>query len=243
MSFKFVHNTQNYITKIAHSETRPPNYWVSEDALTYVVGRSSLTIDALRSGIQAAYRELWSLYAELVGDRRVTTPLTDVVDDISNTTRGYSFSSEPPFAARKHDCFLHVVKTKKLAAVDANGNFAWNKPATTQWLLTAAKFWRVLGWTLSITCQISTRLTQFMETTLINADHLRSLLVQGGEMLLLGRNHKAGHITERDACTPGFVPKPLAEIIFEALTGGLRETEAIFIHFEHGPEAAEIHRT
>lgn len=242
-NWKYVRDAQSYVSFIARTETRPPNYWVSEDGLTYTVGRYSLTMDVLRSGIQDAYRELESLFQEIVGERNFHFSMKDLVDDISNTTRGYSFLSEAPFAARKHDLFLHVLKEKKLAKVDAQGNFAWNKPAMRRWLLITAKFWRIVAWLLSITAQVSTRLAQFMEITLCNADHLRSIIIQAGEMILLLRNHKASHLTERDGWIPAFVPPFLAKMIARALLMGLREAECIMIYHECGREASEIHRT
>lgn len=243
MSFKFLFDVQRYVSTIAHTEVRPPNLYVSEDALMYTVGRSTLTMDVIRRGIQDAYSELDSLLHELVGDFTIDISLEDLVDDMSNTTRGYSFLSEQPFSSAKHQCFMRVVKDKKLAVIDAAGNFAWNKPACRRWLLTATKFWRTVAWLLCVTAQVSTRLTQSMETTFCNADHLRSIIVQCGEMLLLLRNHKAGHLTERDNYLPGFIPPILARIIMRAVLIGLREAEAVIIYHEHGREAAEIHRT
>lgn len=166
-----------------------------------------------------------------------------MVDDISNTTRGYSFLSEEPFASSKHTCFLHVVKTKRLTMLDSNGRLVWNKPATKQWLLTESKYWRIIRWLLTFTGRISTRLAQEMENTMCNDDNLRSLIIQCGEMLNMGRNHKTGHILEQDAFDPAFVPSTLAGYIVQGLAGGIRETAAIMIHHEVGAEGAEIHRT
>lgn len=243
MGYKYLYDVQRLVSTIAKTEVRPPNYWVSKDSLTYTVGRCSLHIDDLRRGIKDAYEQLGVLLKELVGDLHVDVDMKDVVDDISNTTRGYSFSSESPFAERQHQLFLRVVKEKKLGVVDAEGNFIWNKPAMRGWLLVAAKFWNTVAWLLVITAQVSTRMTQNMETTFCNDDHLRSIIIQGQEMILLLRNHKSSHLTERDSCTPSFVPPILAHYILQARLLGLREAEAIMVYHECGPEAAEIHRT
>lgn len=246
MSRKFVHDAQGYITGQAHREVRPPNYWVSEDGLTYVVGRYSLTIHVLRRGIQDAYNSLEEKYKRLVGDWVPATdahPLADIIDDLGNTTRGYSFLSESPFAEHKYDCFFRVVAFRRLGAIDSHGNFCWNKPAVLAFLKDAADLWVDFGWLLSLTGQISTRLTQFMEVTFCNADHLRSFIFQAGELILLPRNHKPGHMTERDACTPGFVPFCLIRLFVRFYGGGLREAEALFTFFLTAGDAAELHRT
>lgn len=242
MGYKYLFDVQRLVSGIAHTEVRPPNCWVSGDAMTYTVGRSSLGISTARRGIQDAYAELGALLQELTGNRSVDVQLEDIVDDLSNTTRGYSFTSEGPYASTKHSLFMHIVKDKKLAILDGEGNLVWNRPATRQWLLKAAKFWRIVAWLLAITCQVSTRLAQNMETTFINGDHLRSIIIQAGEMILLLRNHKASHSTGRDKCLPTFVPRILAEIIVQARLLGLRDAEAILIYYEVGRDEAELHR-
>lgn len=242
MGYKFLFDVQRYVSAIAHTELRPPNCWVSDDALTYTIGRSSLTMATVRRGIQDAYEELETLLKDLTGNRRVDVRLEDIVDDLSNTTRGYSFASEEPFASNMHSLFLQVVKEQKLCLLDAKGNVIWNRPATRRWLNKTGKYWRIVSWLLAITAQVSTRLTQDMETTFVNGDHLRSIIIQAGEMILMLRYHKSSH-GNGDKAIPAFVARRLAELIVQPILMGLRYTEGIFIHYEVGREEAELHRT
>lgn len=82
-----------------------------------------------------------------------------------------------------------------------------------------------------------------MEITLCNNDHLRTIFIQAGEMVLFPRYHKTGHAMERDACQPGFGPEVLANLYVELYGGGLREAEALLTFFLYGAQAAEIQRT
>lgn len=146
ITFKFCHDSQTFVISQAHKEMRPPNCWVSEDAMTYVVGRHTLTISTLRAGIQDAYDTIWAKYQSLVGDwRGVTCPLSAIVDDMNNSTRGYSLISESPFQEHKHDCFFHLVKFKHLSVFDNKGGFCWNQPAMKAFLRDAADLWRVFA--------------------------------------------------------------------------------------------------
>lgn len=245
MSYKWVRDTQSHVSSVAMKEVRPPNCWVSPDSLTYTVGVGSLHMDNLRKAVPAILEDIWTLYNELVGGKRfVNIPPEDVIDDLSNNTRGYSFASQEPFASRKHECFYHVVQIHRLCIVDSNDRISWNLPGVDRFLDTSAQLWRLIGYLLSFTAQISIRLQQFMEVTFLNADRIRSLIWQGGEGLLMPGYSKTSHITDQDGHRPAFLHEWLSTLLLEVLGGGLRETEAIAVLIKTGdPVCAQVHRT
>lgn len=243
MPYKWICDTQNYVSSVAMTETRPPNCWVSPDSRTYVVGVGALNLDTLRSGLQEVMKDIWKMYDRLVGKRFVTCSPTDIIDDLSNHTRGYSFLSEEPFASRRHLCFFHIVEAQKLGIMDAHGRFSWNKPVIEQFLAGTATLWRLVAYAQSFGGQISFRLRQFMEFLLANCDRQRSLIWQAGDLLALLPDSKTTHITEQYRYQAGFVHPLVAAIFLELIGGGLREAEAILVQVLKGSEAAQLHRT
>lgn len=244
MSYKWVRDTQSFVSSVAMKELRPPSCWVSKDSRTFVVGTGTLTIDTLRASVPRVLADIEKMYDELVGGKRfVQVAPEDIVDDLSNTARGHSFISNEPFASRIHDCFMHVVQKHNLCSVDANKRLSWNIPAIDRILDFCAKIWRLIGYILSYTAQISIRLRQFMELTFVNADRLRSFIWLAGEGIVMLGYHKMSTITDEDRYIPGFQPKPVSALLIEFLGGGMREMESLLVHIRHGAEAAQTHRT
>lgn len=189
-------------------------------------------------------RDIWKLYDSIVGGERFVTTLPEgIVDDLSNTTRGYSFLSNEPFHSARHAVFFRLVTRHRLCTVDSLGRIAWNVPAVHNLLARAAKLWRLLSYLLAMTSQISIRLRQFMELTFVNADRMRSIIWQSGEALIMLNYSKMSQITDQDRYSPAFIHRDVSLILLEALGGGLREAEALFVHVISGSEAAQVHRT
>lgn len=243
MSYKWVLDTQAYVSSRVYTEVRPPNCWVSDDAQTYVVGTSSLHVATLRAGMKRIIADIWDQYLRIAGQRFALGTPHDIVDDLSNSTRDYSFLSELPFATHRHDLFHHLVDTYHLCALDSNGRISWNTKAVEGLLDRCANIWRLLSYVQSFFGQISIRLRQYMEYRLVNNDRLRSGIWQTGELLHLLPDHKSSKLTQQDRYLPAFTPAELNEVWFELLGGGLREAEALFVFILEDTAAAHTHRT
>lgn len=244
MSYKWIVEAQSHISSIAFKAVLPPSCWVSEDSLTYVVGTGTLKMATLQAAIPAITADIWKLYDRIVGGRRfVTTRPEDVIDDLSDTSRGYSFASNEPFGSSRHACFLHLVELHNLCTIDSRGRLSWNRPELHNFLTICAKLWRLVAYQLSLTAQISIRLQQFMELTFVNGDRIRSFIWQGGEALMMQGYSKTSQMTDEDRYMPAFIHPTISEILVEFLGGGLREAEALFVQVLSGAEAAQIHRT
>lgn len=142
ISYKWVGDTQSHVSSVAMKELWPLSCWISEDSLMFAVGPDSRHVDHLRQAIPKIMKDIWGLYDELVGGKHfVTIPIEDVVDDMSNTTRRYSFLSHKPFTSRKHDCFHHIVQLHHLCMVDGCKCILWSLPGIDHFLHTSAKMW------------------------------------------------------------------------------------------------------
>ncbi|KAG0696939.1 hypothetical protein DFH29DRAFT_1004189 [Suillus ampliporus] len=179
----------------------------------------------LREGIQDLMRDMTSRYRALTQSDNVVTKMPDQVkDDLTNATRGYSFMSEKPFFEKRHSLLLSWWSIKEL-------------------LRRTLLIWEPAYHLLYITTHISSRGTQFIDHQISNADRHRNLFMQGAEMFLLTGYSKKTSITDRDSCTPGFVPKDLAFWVLELLGGGLRTAEAILAGVAYGKDAEHLYRT
>lgn len=244
MAYRWICDTQNFVSSIAMTETRPPNCWVSPDSRTYVVGVGALTLDTLRAGLQEVLKDIWKMYDRITGGKRfVSGSPEDIIDDLSNSARGYSWLSEEPYSSSRYVCFFHIVETHKLGIIDGQGRFSWNKPSIEQFLGTTAKLWRLVAYIQAFGGQISFRLRQYMEFRFANCDRQRSLIWQAGEPVTLLPDSKMTQLTEQHRFLPGFVHMMIASVFFEFLGGGLRECEALLVQVLKGAEAAQIHRT
>lgn len=243
MSYKWVVETQSHVSSIAMSAILPPSCWVSDDSLTYVVGTGTLKMATLQAAIPAIEADIWALYDSIVGRRFNTTRTADVVDDLSDTSRGYSFASNEPFSSNRHACFFHLVQQHQLCTVDSLGRTSWNRPELKNFLTLCARLWRLVAYHLSLTAQISIRLQQFMELTFVNGDRMRSFIWQAGESIMMQAYSKTSQMTDEDRYMPAFIHSTTSDILLEFIGGGLREAEALFVQVLSGAEAAEIHRT
>lgn len=243
-TFNIVYEMQQYASAMVFNQTREPNVYVDPGVESITIGTNTMHMQKLRDGIQKLIQVLKSRYAAFTNDNIVLNGVPDQVkDDLTNTTRGYSLASEEPFYKKRHGVFFYLVEHYNLAMVDNAGRVAWNIPGIKELLRRSLRVWEPLYQLLYITTHISCRGTQFVDHKVSNSDRHRNLFMQGSEMFLLTGYSKTTGITDRDSCTPGFVPKDVAFWVLEMLAGGLRTAEAILAGVVYGAEAEHVYRT
>jgi len=239
-----LYEMQQFASSLAYNQTQEPRVYVAPDFTWISIGVETMHLDRLREGIRELIDALALRYRILTKDNRIVKPgLGNLTDDITNSTRGYSFMSEEPFHTKRHSLFLFLVTEWNLAMIDSAGRIAWNIPEIKDFLRRTLRVWEPLYHLLFITTHISSRGTQFIEHQIRNAERHRNLFVQGGEMFILTGYSKTTSITNRYACTPGFIPEEVASWVLELLGGGLRTAEAILAGVAYGREAEHQYRT
>ncbi|KAG2140560.1 hypothetical protein DEU56DRAFT_911625 [Suillus clintonianus] len=151
--------------------------------------------------------------------------------------------SEEPFYQKQHDMLLFLVDHYNLAMVDSAGRVAWNIPAIIELLRHSLQVWEPLYHLLFITTHISSCGTQFIDHKVSNVDRHRNLFMQVNEMFLITSYSKKTGITDRDSCTPGFMPKEIALCVLKMLGGDLCTAEAILASIVYGADAEHLYRT
>lgn len=247
-TFNMIYEIQQFASSLVLNQTQEPKVFVAPDFTWISVSGERMYLDKLREGIRDLINDLALRYRTLTKDNRVVKfsigdLKDDLKDDLTNSTRGYSFLSEDPFHKKRHSLFLFLVVEWQLAMVDSTGRISWNVPEIKDFLRRTLRVWEPLYHLLYITTHISSRGTQFTEHQICNADRHRNLFVQGGEMFMLTGYSKTSSSTDRYACTPGFIPEEVASWVLELLGGGLRTAEAILAGIAYGAEAEHQYRT
>jgi hypothetical protein len=243
-TFNMIYEMQQYASALALNQIQEPKVFVAPDVAWISIGVARMHMDKLREGIRQLIDDLALRYRTLTMDNKIVKPgLDDLKDNIANSTRGYSFMSEEPFHNKRYSLFLFLVQEWKLAMVDNAGRISWNIPEIKDFLRRTLRVWEPLYHLLYITTHISSRGTQFVEHQIRNADRHRNLFAQGGEMFMLTGYSKTTSITDRYACTPGFIPQEVASWVLELLGGGLRTAEAILAGVAYGEESEHQYRT
>ncbi|KAG2336601.1 hypothetical protein BDR05DRAFT_953250 [Suillus weaverae] len=243
-TFDMLFRMQQFASSIAFNQTQEPRVFVAPDFTWISIGVERMHLDRLRKGIRELIDTLALRYRALTKDSRIEKlRLDDLKDDLTNSTRGYSFMSEAPFHNNRHSLLLFLVTEWNLAVIDSAGRIAWNIPEIKDFLRRTLCVWEPLYHLLYITTHISSRGTQFLEHQICNAERNRNLFVQGSEMFILTGYSKTTSITDRYACTPGFIPEEVASWVLELLGGGLRTAEAILAGVAYGREAEHQYRT
>lgn len=239
-----LYDMQKFASSIACTQVKEPNVFLSPDFGSITIGVHHMELDSLRNGIKELLNDVEKHYTTLTKGNKLLKEFPDnLIDDLTNTTRGYSFLSEEPFEQKAHCLFYFFVEEYSLAMVDNDGRIGWNIPQIKEFLRNSLKAWEPLYHLLFITTHISSRGTQFIDHQITNADRHRNLFAQLGEMFLLTTYSKTTSATDHDSCTPGFLPNQVAYWLLEFLGGGLRNAESILAGIVYGKEVEQIYRT
>ncbi|KAI9456768.1 hypothetical protein HD554DRAFT_2177923 [Boletus coccyginus] len=243
--FNMLFELQQFMSSQAYGQEADPQVYVDPSYQWISIGKQTLHLQSLRDGMQTLIRTVKDLYVTLSGeDVWVGLPAgLKVIDDLSNLGRGYSFLEELPFRVEKHSFFLSLVQRQRLGTVMADGMWSWDHVAVREFLDSADRLWGYAIHALYVGVHLSTRVTQFLQHQIRNADRPRNLFFTGEEGFFFTRYSKTTHLKGRDSCVPAVLSEPLRELLLVLLGSGFREAQAILAGIEHGEEAQSLYQT
>ena len=159
-----------------------------------------------------------------------------IMDNFMNLSRGYCFLDKEPFRSKKHAFFISLVEREKLGTFLANRTWHWNHVAIKDFLQHMDVLWGHLIHVLYVGVHFSSRITQFLQYQIRNADCPRILLCQGEEAFFLSRYSKTTNLKGKDTCTPTVLSAPLKELLLVLLGDGFRKAQAILAGIVYGEE-------
>ena len=220
------------------SQIQPPLVYWSEGLDRISIGMQSLKLDDLRSGIQGMISDAWKQLEKIRGEDRLADNLPKFFkDDLPEDRRGYSFMSHGPFTKDPNTLLSHLITHSKwkVASIDGAGGLCWNIPALHDILDHCANLNKLLAVLCFLLPSLPSRVTEFVDHKLTNADRPRNLHCIQEDMFLLKRYTKTTNLTGKDKCIPMFFPTALKELMLEYLAGSVRVVEELLAHEVHGP--------
>ncbi|KAH0825830.1 hypothetical protein J3R83DRAFT_7803, partial [Lanmaoa asiatica] len=244
-TFNMLFELQQFASSLAYNQVAEPQVYVDPTYQWISIGGQTLYLQNLRDGMQKLIQTAKDMHFRLSGDDAWEGPPIGlkVIDDLSNMHRGYSFLEEQPFRSERHTFFLFLVERQRLGTVMADGTWAWDHVAVREFLESADRLWGHVIHALYVGVHLSTRVAQFLQHQIRNADRPRNLFFQGEEGFFFTRYSKTTHLKGRDSCVPAFLSDPLRELLLVLLGGGFREAQAILAGVEYGEEARWLYRT
>lgn len=235
---------QQLASALAYSQVRDPNVFVDPGYAWISIGVETLRLDQLRKGMASLIQDAKAAYVHLSQEKDWPSMAElHVADDLTQAGRGYSFLEEAPFASRKHAFFFSSVQKWRLGSFSQNDQWNWDEAAIKEFLHRSDRMWGHVTYALFVGTQLSTRVSQFLQIQLRNADRPRNLVFQGNEAMLLGRYSKTTNVKGRDNCIPAFLAEPLRDLLLVLLASGQRETQAILAGIIYGEESRSLYRT
>lgn len=243
-TFNMIWELQQFASSLAYGQVKDPDVFVDPGYAWISIHGKVLHLERLRGGMQDLLREVKDSFIALNGEAAWPVLQNDpIMENLSNTQRGYCFLQEDPFSKRKYDFFLSAVQRHKLGTLNTEGAWIWNNLAIRKFLDRADAVWGHFIHMLYVGLQLSTRVTQFLQYQIQNADRPRNFVFQGKECIVINRYSKTTNAKGKDDCIPAFLSAPLAEILLVLLGSGFREAQALLVGVVYGSEARWCYRT
>ena len=244
MTFNMIWELQQFASSLVYGQLKDPDVFVDPGYAWISIHGKTLHLERLRGGMQDLLREVKDSFISLSSDAAWPAPHDQpIVENLSNTQRGYCFLEEDPFSQRKHDFFLSAVEKHRLGTLTPEGTWLWNELAIRKFLDCADAIWGHFIHALYVGLQLSTRVTQFLQFQIVNSDRPRNFMFQGKECVVINRYSKTTNAKGKDGCIPAFLPAALAEIFLVLLGSGFREAQALLAGVVYGSEARWCYRT
>lgn len=236
--FNMVWELQQFTSSLAYGQLKDLDVFVDPGYAWISIHGKTLHLECLRRGMQDLLREVKESFITLSSDAAWPIPHNDhIVENLSNTQRGYCFLEEDPFCWRKHNFFLSAVEKHRLGILTSEGAWVWNEMAIWKFLDHADAIWGHFIHALYIGLQLSTRVTQLLQFQIQNADCPRNFVFQGKECMVINRYSKTTNVKGKDGCIPAFLSAALTEIFLVLLGSGFREAQALLAGVVYGLEA------
>lgn len=219
------YETQKFTSSLVHSQIKPPNIWWGPDCTALTCEGHHLSMDDLRTGVQALIRHCWVLYDRITLGRRFATKLPEIIqDDLTMEERGYSFLFHGPYTDGPHAflAFLCSEASPYHIGTVRGHTMHWDITSLRHLLADTADFNKHVAVLAFICPSVSTRVSEFLVSKFTNDSRMRTLVVMLKELVHLSGYHKMTNQTGLDVCIPAFFPDSGKELVLEYLAGGMR---------------------
>jgi hypothetical protein len=101
--YNSIRELQQYASSLVKTEPRAPNVTLSSDVQTFAIHGKKLHLPTLRSGLRKLYDEVSTALEEVILHQSIPITIPETLaDDMSNTTRGYSWLDNATFTEKQY---------------------------------------------------------------------------------------------------------------------------------------------
>ena len=229
-TFNTLYTLQHQASALAYSETTMPRI-VWTDRTTYRSMRyrgSPVTFDGLQKVFSKMEEDAVTIWErDVLMDLPLQINYTQLFDDLSNTTVGYSFLSDA-----RNSCFSdrdllanaiieHPVLSKRFLtdSCDGRGTPVWNIMALQAWLFNYSKFHGAQLASVEMKAGSPGRGTELccLEYCNTRTRSQRGLYVMGNHVAVVCQYHKSGAITGKDKVIPHSLDAITSDLVIQDL--------------------------
>lgn len=233
---------QQFISALAYSDAPPPTTTLSPDAKCVSYKDKTMHLDNWTLGMRQAFNDATALAKDLCGGLEFDINIpNDLVDDMSNTTYGYSWINMATFIP-PHILMHHLMSnpTTSPCYITQDGHLAWNTGHQQAWMVKASKL------NLLFACLHHTvdgqpcRISELLDFRISNGIRGRNVFHDHGAEWLVARRVKPESLVQHEE----FIPVKLAPemaTLFRIYLLLIRPVEIDFARRLWGQQAADLY--
>ena len=190
--FDTMSSLDQYCTTVAYREQHlPVVVWDPEHKSIAVKGETICLADIPKvySAVMDRAKSLFEQMTQGI-DTSLTFPYSSLVDDLNDSTPGYSFLKTPILEQYRFKLISHLVQDPKYVLRMVDGNIVWNKVSTGDWMRKAQELNACLLFLIHLGSGQPARGTEILSMLFRNMQNVhRSLFaIPGGLATILGYN-------------------------------------------------------
>lgn len=241
--FNSIREMQQYASSLAMTRVSPPSITWSEDYSTVSFKGNSVKISNMRQGLIAMEKLITDLLGEV--SFQVSIPYhipTDLVDDMTDHSIGYSWLNNGHFTSNPHVLLKTLLDDPrcKLGYIDDDGNYQWNQVSAQAIMLKLNKVNSLFSVLLHIIPSQPSRATEHVDNKIRNSWRLRNLFRKDGDLWIVVQYTKTSNITGHDSFIPMLIPTRL-RILLERYLIVFRPLEIMLSNVLWGSDAMQIY--
>ena len=190
--FDTIQSLDKYCTTVAYSERHLPVVVWDPECRSIQVRGETIFLDDIPRAYDAVMEQAKSLLQWLTQgiETALTFPYSNLVDDLNDTTPGYSFLKTPFLEEYRFRLISHLVQNPKYVLRVADGNVEWNRVTAGEWMKKAQELNACLLFLIHLGSGQPARGTEILTMLFRNMQNVpRSLFaIPGGLASIIGYN-------------------------------------------------------
>lgn len=212
--YNSIRELQHFASALAFAEPRAPRITLSEDVQTFGIHGKAFHLPTFRSGLQKLHTKLKEKIHKVLRGRKIPLHIPeDLEDDMSNTTRGYSWLDNATFTEKPYPLLEIIMEDpdQTLCWKDREGNLHFNAKEANDFMQECSSINKDLSIFDNTTHSQPHRGTEFIDAKIRNSWRRRNSIRNLGRLYWVEQYTKNTNGKKMDT----FIPVATAEQIQE----------------------------